>query len=62
MKGILNYSEYSCPCGGDVNRHKVSTVTTGLFRKKTIFTYYYECPFCGKRSENYEADITDRCG
>ena len=60
MKGTLNYKEYKCPCGGEIYRRKVSTEWRGFFNRRAIFTYYYECPFCGRNSEYYEADITDK--
>ena len=75
MKGTLNYSEYSCPCGGRTERRKVDVRTEpegksfinflsadlfGIIPHETIFTYYYECMDCDITSEEYEADITHK--
>ena len=60
MKGILNYSEYNCPCGGRTERRKVDVVTLGFWRKRNIFRYYYECMDCDIISNEYEADITHK--
>ena len=56
----LNYSEYKCPCGGHTQRRHVSTKPKGFFKVRMIFTYYYECTFCGKVSEHYQADVTHK--
>ncbi|HDY66572.1 MAG TPA: hypothetical protein ENH85_02145 [Candidatus Scalindua sp.] len=60
MKGTLNYSEYSCPCGGRIERRRVSTINHGFWKSKIIFTYYYECHDCDITSVEYEADITHK--
>ena len=59
-QGTLNYREYKCLCGGRINRRNVSTITKGIFKIRTIYTYYYECNNCERISEYYEIDVTDR--
>ena len=61
MKGILNYSEYRCPCDGRTERRKIDLKNIGFFKTKMIFTYYYHCQMCGEDSNQYEADITEQC-
>ena len=56
----MNYSEYNCPCGGRIERRKVSTKNVGFFKSKYIFTYYYECMDCGQTSDYYKTDITHK--
>ncbi len=60
MKGELNYKEYSCPCGGRVERRKDKKFTLGFFKVITTFVYYYECMDCEILSELYECDITEQ--
>jgi len=56
----MNYSEYSCPCGGRIERRKIDTVNRGFFRDKIIFIYYYQCQMCGVESTTFETDITHK--
>ena len=56
----MNYSEYNCPCGGRIDRVKVSTKNIGIFKDKIIFTYYYECTNCDIVSKHFKADITHK--
>ena len=61
MKGILNYSEYKCPCDGQISRRKHDVkYKLGFFKVIRIYQYYYECDMCGKTSELFEIDVTDR--
>lgn len=59
-QGTLSYLEYDCPCKGRVNRRKAYTFKKGFFFPKVKYVYYYECTRCGKLSDRYETDISDR--